>query len=142
MLRRLVTWSYDRRRRVVALAAGLHASRIDGSPLEFNKSDTYSPDILVCRPDLTEKVLAETTLPGQMMPLLQAFPRDTHPMPVLSAGVSLFGTHGDDLDIDDPKAVDLATARLLGRGPTLAAAVTALAMGCPRNRRTVVWPSQ
>ena len=44
----------------VALAAGLHASRIDGSPLEFNKSDTYSPDILVCRPDLTEKVLAVT----------------------------------------------------------------------------------
>ncbi|UVE96109.1 3'(2'),5'-bisphosphate nucleotidase CysQ [Dietzia sp. B32] len=44
----------------VALAAGLHASRIDGSPLEFNKSDTYSPDILVCRPDLTEKVLTVT----------------------------------------------------------------------------------
>ena len=44
----------------VALAAGLHASRIDGSPLAFNKSDTYSPDILVCRPDLTEKVLAVT----------------------------------------------------------------------------------
>lgn len=44
----------------VALAAGLHASRIDGSPIEFNKADTYSPDILVCRPELAEKVLAVT----------------------------------------------------------------------------------
>ncbi|AVZ38772.1 MULTISPECIES: citrate synthase [unclassified Dietzia] len=79
--------------------------------------------------EFTEKVLGETALPGQMMPLLQAFPLDTHPMPVFSAGVSLFGTHGDDLDIDDPKAVDLATARLLGRGPTLAAAIERIRRG-------------
>lgn len=79
--------------------------------------------------EFSDKVLGETALPGQMMPLLQAFPRDTHPMPVLSAGVSLFGTHGDDLDIDDPKAVDLATARLLGRGPTLAAAIERIRNG-------------
>lgn len=45
----------------VALAAGLHASRVDGSPIEFNKPDTYSPDILVCRPDLAERVLAVTS---------------------------------------------------------------------------------
>ncbi len=79
--------------------------------------------------EFTEKVLGQTALPGQMMPLLQAFPRNAHPMPVLSAGVSLFGTHGDDLDIDDPKAVDLATARLLGRGPTLAAAIERIRSG-------------
>ncbi|HIW68529.1 MAG TPA: 3'(2'),5'-bisphosphate nucleotidase CysQ [Candidatus Dietzia merdigallinarum] len=42
----------------VALASGLHASCLDGSPIKFNKSKTYSPDILVCRPDLTEQVLA------------------------------------------------------------------------------------
>ena len=42
----------------VALASGLHASRLDGTPIRFNKSDTYSPDILVCRPDMTEQVLA------------------------------------------------------------------------------------
>lgn len=77
----------------------------------------------------SEKVMGETMLPGQMTPLLQAFPADTHPMPVFSAGVSLFGTHGDDLDIDDPKAVDLATARLLGRGPTLAAAIERIRSG-------------
>ena len=42
----------------VALASGLHASRLDGTPIRFNKPDTYSPDILVCRPDMTEQVLA------------------------------------------------------------------------------------
>lgn len=47
----------------VALAAGLHASRLDGSPIRFNKADTYSPDILVCRPELTEKILAVTATP-------------------------------------------------------------------------------
>ena len=71
--------------------------------------------------EFTDRIMGEVALPQAMKPLLQAFPQDTHPMPVFSAGVSLFGTHGDDLDIDDPKAVDLATARLLGRGPTLAA---------------------
>ena len=79
--------------------------------------------------EFTEKVMGQVTLPGQMMPLLKAFPLDTHPMPVFSAGVSLFGTHGDDLDIDDPKAVDLATARLIGRGPTLAAATQRIRSG-------------
>jgi 3'(2'), 5'-bisphosphate nucleotidase len=33
----------------VALAAGLHASRIDGSPLRYNAADPYQPDLLVCR---------------------------------------------------------------------------------------------
>lgn len=79
--------------------------------------------------EFTEKVMGQVALPAQMMPLLKAFPLDTHPMPVFSAGVSLFGTHGDDLDIDDPKAVDLATARLLGRGPTLAAATQRIRSG-------------
>lgn len=42
----------------VALAAGLHASRIDGSPLRYNQPDTRIPDILVCRPELAGPVLA------------------------------------------------------------------------------------
>jgi 3'(2'), 5'-bisphosphate nucleotidase len=44
----------------VALAAGLHASRLDGTPIQFNKADTHSPDVLICRPELTEKILAAT----------------------------------------------------------------------------------
>ena len=43
----------------VALAHGLHASRIDGSPLVYNNADTYMPDLLICRTEWAEQVLAE-----------------------------------------------------------------------------------
>lgn len=42
----------------VALASGWHATRIDGSPLRYNNTDPYLPDLLVCRPDLAEPLLA------------------------------------------------------------------------------------
>jgi 3'(2'), 5'-bisphosphate nucleotidase len=42
----------------VALAAGLHASRIDGSPLVYNCADPLLPDLLICRPELAPAVLA------------------------------------------------------------------------------------
>ncbi len=42
----------------VALAAGLHASRIDGSPLIYNQPGSSVPDLLICRPELAESVLA------------------------------------------------------------------------------------
>lgn len=41
----------------VARAYGLHCSRIDGSPLTYNQSDTYLPDLLICRPEWAEQVL-------------------------------------------------------------------------------------
>jgi 3'(2'), 5'-bisphosphate nucleotidase len=41
----------------VALAAGLHASRIDGSPLVYNQPDVYLPDLIVCRPALADQIL-------------------------------------------------------------------------------------
>ena len=43
----------------VALAHGLHASRIDGRPLIYNQPDTYMPDLLICRKEHAERVLAE-----------------------------------------------------------------------------------
>jgi 3'(2'), 5'-bisphosphate nucleotidase len=43
---------------VVALAAGLHASRLDGSPLRYNQSDPFLPDLVVCRPEVAAQVLA------------------------------------------------------------------------------------
>lgn len=43
----------------VAQAYGLHCSRIDGSPLVYNQRDTYMPDLLICRPEWAERVLAE-----------------------------------------------------------------------------------
>jgi 3'(2'), 5'-bisphosphate nucleotidase len=42
----------------VAAAAGLHVSRLDGSPLVYNQPDPYLPDLLVCRPELAASVLA------------------------------------------------------------------------------------
>jgi 3'(2'), 5'-bisphosphate nucleotidase len=41
----------------VALAAGLHASRIDGSPLRYNRPDPRLPDLLICRAALAERLL-------------------------------------------------------------------------------------
>ena len=41
----------------VALAAGLHASRIDGSALVYNCLDPLLPDLLICRAELAESVL-------------------------------------------------------------------------------------
>lgn len=41
----------------VVLAAGLHASRIDGSPLLYNRRDPYLPDLLMCRPELSGVLL-------------------------------------------------------------------------------------
>ena len=42
----------------VAQAAGLHASRIDGSALVYNRPDPKLPDLLVCRRELAEPILA------------------------------------------------------------------------------------
>ena len=41
----------------VAQAAGLHTSRIDGSPLEYNGPDTWLPDFIVCRREVADDVL-------------------------------------------------------------------------------------
>ncbi|MDQ6837330.1 MAG: 3'(2'),5'-bisphosphate nucleotidase CysQ [Actinomycetota bacterium] len=42
----------------VATAAGLHASRVDGSPLRYNQPDPWLPDLLICRPELADEVIA------------------------------------------------------------------------------------
>ena len=50
----------------VALAAGLHVSRIDGSPCIYNQADPYMPDLLICRPEYAEAVLkAVADLPAE-----------------------------------------------------------------------------
>lgn len=41
----------------VAIAHGLHASRIDGSPLVYNQKDVSLPDLLICRKEHAERVL-------------------------------------------------------------------------------------
>jgi 3'(2'), 5'-bisphosphate nucleotidase len=42
----------------VLMAAGMHASRLDGSPLRYNQHDPYLPDFVMCRADLAEMLLA------------------------------------------------------------------------------------
>ena len=51
-------WEWDSAAPVgVALAAGLHASRIDGSPLVYNNAHPYLPDLLICRAELADNLL-------------------------------------------------------------------------------------
>jgi len=42
----------------VAEAAGLHVSRIDGTPLVYNQESLWLPDFVVCRPEFADAVLA------------------------------------------------------------------------------------
>ncbi|MGW5524360.1 3'(2'),5'-bisphosphate nucleotidase CysQ [Gordonia sp. NPDC003950] len=45
----------------VAQAKGLWCGRIDGSPLVYNRDDTYLPDLVICRPELRDKIIAVTS---------------------------------------------------------------------------------
>lgn len=57
-------WEWDTCAPVgVARAAGLHVSRIDGSRMVFNKVTPSTPDLLLCRPELADRIL--TILAGQ-----------------------------------------------------------------------------
>jgi 3'(2'), 5'-bisphosphate nucleotidase len=46
----------------VILAAGLHASRLDGSELVYNRADPYLPDLLMCRAELADALLGAIRL--------------------------------------------------------------------------------
>lgn len=41
----------------VAASAGLHVSRVDGSPIRYNRPDPWLPDILICRAELADTCL-------------------------------------------------------------------------------------
>lgn len=45
----------------VARAAGLHTSRLDGTELAYNQRDSTLPDLIVCRPEYADAVMAVTT---------------------------------------------------------------------------------
>ena len=45
----------------VARAAGLHVSRLDGSELRYNQRNPWLPDLIVCRPELSDAVLSAAT---------------------------------------------------------------------------------
>jgi 3'(2'), 5'-bisphosphate nucleotidase len=48
----------------VAVAAGFHTSRVDGSPLIYNQADPWLPDLLICRPELAERLLEALAAPS------------------------------------------------------------------------------
>jgi len=51
-------WEWDSAAPVgVALAAGLHATRVDGSPLVYNSEHPYLPDLLICRAELGARLV-------------------------------------------------------------------------------------
>ena len=45
----------------VAIAHGLHVSRVNGAPLIYNQADVYMPDLLICRPEWANRVLELTS---------------------------------------------------------------------------------
>ena len=42
----------------VARAAGLYCSRVDGSTLRYNQDDVSLPDLIVCRVELADRIVA------------------------------------------------------------------------------------
>jgi 3'(2'), 5'-bisphosphate nucleotidase len=48
----------------VALAAGLECTRLDGTPLEYNRQDPWLPDLFVCHPALAARLRAALTEVG------------------------------------------------------------------------------
>ena len=51
-------WEWDSAAPVgVAEAAGLHCSRIDGSPLRYNEDHPYLPDLVICRREFADRIL-------------------------------------------------------------------------------------
>jgi 3'(2'), 5'-bisphosphate nucleotidase len=58
-------WEWDSAAPVaVAHAAGVVATRLDGSPLRYNQPRPYLPDLIVCRPELADEVLAAVRAAG------------------------------------------------------------------------------
>src|SRR5919206_2074144 len=73
-----------------------------------------------------------TLLHEDLKQFFNGFPRDAHPMPVLSSAVSAISTfYQDSLDPFNPQQVELSTARLLAKLPTIAAYAYKKSVGQP-----------
>src|SRR6476619_2390265 len=67
-------------------------------------------------------ILRHTMLHEEMRKFFGGFPRDAHPMAILSAAVSALSTfYQDSLDPGDPRQVEISIHRLLAKLPTIAA---------------------
>jgi len=82
--------------------------------------------------DFTEKISRHTLLHEDLKGFFGGFPRDAHPMPVLSSAVSALSTfYQDSLNPFDEPNVELSTIRLLAKVPTLAAYAYKKSVGQP-----------
>src|ERR1700712_92729 len=80
----------------------------------------------------TTKISRHTLLHEDLKRFFEGFPRDAHPMPVLSSAVSALSTfYQDALDPFDEDAVELSTVRLLAKLPTIAAYAYKKSIGQP-----------
>ena len=82
--------------------------------------------------DFTEQITRHTLLDEDLKRFFDGFPRDAHPMPVLSSAVSALSTfYQDNLNPFDEPNVHLSTIRLLAKVPTLAAYAYKKSVGQP-----------
>ena len=78
------------------------------------------------------KIRQHTMLHEDLKGFFQGFPRDAHPMPVLSSAVSALSTfYQDSLDPFDKEQVEISTIRLLAKLPTIAAYAYKKSIGQP-----------
>jgi citrate synthase len=82
--------------------------------------------------DFEGRIRRHTLLHEDLKRFFDGFPRDAHPMPVLSSAVSALSTfYQDALDPFDEDDVELSTVRLLAKLPTIAAYAYKKSMGQP-----------
>ena len=82
--------------------------------------------------DFSERVRMHTMLHEDLKAFFNGFPRQAHPMPVLSSAVSALSTfYQDSLDPFDQEQVEISTIRLLAKLPTIAAYAYKKSIGQP-----------
>ncbi len=82
--------------------------------------------------DFLSRINRHTLLHEDLRRFFDGFPRDAHPMAVLSSAVSALSTfYQDSLDPFDPEHVEISTIRLLAKVPTIAAYAHKKSIGQP-----------
>jgi citrate synthase len=82
--------------------------------------------------NFTDLIRVHTLLHEDLRRFFDGFPRDAHPMPVLSSAVSALSTfYQDSLNPFDHDQVEISTARLLAKLPTIAAYAYKKSIGQP-----------
>ena len=82
--------------------------------------------------EFQSSITKHTMLHEELRMFFDGFPRDAHPMPVLSSAVSALSTfYQDSLDPFDPEQVHISMIRLLAKVPTIAAYAYKKSVGQP-----------